>query len=1091
MHREISYADQKFQQESRLFLYAFTALIGLLLVADLVFPTSLWRSFAEWSSDNGVPLPKDHFLFGYQLALYAAVLGGARVLYGSLDSLLQGRLGADLALAIACIAAILFEKYDVAAEVVFIGLLGECLEHFTFGRTQRALRQIVEICPRRCWRLREGREERVLTSELQVGDRIVVKPGARVPADGVVIEGRSAVDVSALTGESVPVDKGPGDEVLAGALNQFGALTLEAKRVAEQTVVGRVIELTARALQDKAPLERTADRLARYFLPVVLGIAFMTFTIGFVVYGRAYLRSTSVEGNFKTEVLRPASNPALAVLVVACPCALILATPAAVIAAMGRLAGTGVLLKRGAALERLAAVRAFAFDKTGTLTEGKLELGEVVPLSGMTREELLRTAAAAEQKSEHALAKLIIHEAARLNLTPDPVVEFQAHPGSGVVARTATATILVGNRRLLAEQGVALSDEVLALLDSLDTRGQTVLLVARDGQVLGAIGARDRIRPEAAEVLTQLRNAGVTDMAMLTGDRAAAAYEVAAALGITEVHAELLPAQKAAFIADWQKKQRVAMVGDGINDAPALACADVGLAIGGSGTDIAAEAGDIVLMGEPLRHLPLLVRLSRQTVTIIKQNILVFAFGVNALGILLVWLWQLFAPQEWADQGPVIGVVYHQVGSLLVLLNSMRLLWFDRTATSPALHGVRQHMEGLNHWLEHRFDLDEALHTASHHWRKIVAGVTVFVLATWFASGLTQINAEEVGLVRRFGRALPEDLEPGLAWRWPWPIETVTKVQPRRVQTVEIGFRTVGGGPAVPAARSWSSAHGNDGLRRVPDEAVMMTGDGNLIELQATVRYRISKPHVYLFAVADAPNVLRSAAEAVLRERVSGETFAELLTADRARFHDEVLQRLQNRCAEYGPDGLGVSLDGIALHDLHPPQEVVSAYHAVTKAMEARDRRINDAYAAALRRERDQEGKNLEVVRQAQAAKQEKIALATARQAAFLARYQARTQLSLKQEGLLLLDLFQESLRGRTSQDLEHDYLRKRADLLKQQADLVDFRLYWEMLTVTLAGREKVVIDADQVPGRRHLFLMPLEPFRMMLPPALPPRGEP
>jgi Cu+-exporting ATPase len=1088
MHRELSHADQQFRPESRAFLYVFTAVVGLLLGADLLFRTDTWPAFAEWSADNGVPLPKDNLLFGLPLALYAALLGGARALYGALDSLLQGRLGADLALAVACIAAIYFEKYDVAAEIVFIGLLGECLEHFTFGRTQRALRTIVEICPRRCWRLRDGREERVLASELQVGDHVVVKPGARVPADGVVLEGRSAVDVSALTGESVPVDKGPGDEVLAGSLNQFGALTVEAKRVAEQTVVGRVIELTARALQDKAPLERTADRLARYFLPVVLGLAFVTFAAGFVVYGRAYLRSPT-GGNFKADVLRPAGNPALAVLVVACPCALILATPAAVIAAIGRLAGTGVLLKRGAALERLAAVRAFAFDKTGTLTEGKLELGDVVVVPGVTREELLRTAATAEQKSEHLLAKLIVHEAARLNLTPDAVIDFQAHPGSGVAARTGTATILVGNPRLLAEQDVVLLSDVLAEVENLGARGQTVLLVARNGQVLGAIGARDRVRPEAVEVLAQLRSAGIADIALLTGDREAAAREVAAALGLTEVHAELLPADKAAFIEKWQKQHPVAMVGDGINDAPALARADVGVAIGGSGTDVAAEAGDVVFMGDPLRHLPLLLRLSRQTVSIIKQNIVVFAFGVNIAGILLVWLWQLLAPSaEWADKGPVVGVVYHQVGSLLVLLNSMRLLWFERTTTGPTMQRVRRRWEGVNNWLEHRFDFDEALHTASHHRGKIVAGAVVLLVLLWALSGFTQINADEIGIVRRFGRALPQDLEPGLTWRWPWPIESVTRVKPRRIQTVEVGFRSTGEGPALPAARAWSSQHGNDGVRRVSDEAVMMTGDGNLIELQATVRYRISNPRVYLFETADAPSVLRSAAESVLRDLVSGETFAALLTSDRARFGDEVLKRLRQRCDEYGPRGLGVTLDGVALHDLHPPQEVVPAYHDVTRAMEKRDRSVNEARADALRQERKQEAESLKTVRDAEAEKYAKIAAAQAQHDAFMARYQARTQLSLKQEGRLLLGALELSLQDRSPEEVERAYLQSRDEALKQQAALTDFRLYWEMLAAALSGREKVIVDADKVPGRRHLFLVPLEPFRMMFP-AMPPRG--
>src|SRR6516225_9394193 len=273
MHREISHTEQAFYRERNLSLYLMTGLIGILIGADL------WPSLAGWLSAKGLELPswQREFYGNYRFALLAAVLGGARILYGSVESLLEGRLGADLALAIATIAAILIGEPLVAAEVVFIGMLGECLESFTFERTQRAIRRLVEVFPRRCWLLRDGQEVRVLTSELQVGDRVVVKPGARVPVDGVVIDGRSAVDTSALTGESLPVDKGPNDEVLAGSLNQLGALTIEARRVAEHTIVGQVIEMTARALQDKAPLERTADRLARYFLPTVLGLAAITF----------------------------------------------------------------------------------------------------------------------------------------------------------------------------------------------------------------------------------------------------------------------------------------------------------------------------------------------------------------------------------------------------------------------------------------------------------------------------------------------------------------------------------------------------------------------------------------------------------------------------------------------------------------------------------------------------------------------------------------------------------------------------------------------------------------------------------------------
>src|SRR5262245_8849765 len=515
MHREVSPSERLGHPETPLSLYLLTALLGALLAADP------WPALAGliWPGGSGAWLPVwPREVFGYRFALIAAVLGGSRVLYNSLESLFDGKLGADLALALACIAAILIGEPLVAAEVVFIGMVGEVLESLTFQRTQRAIRTLIEITPRRCWVLREGQEVRILVSELKPGDRVVVKPGARVPADGVVIEGRSTLDVSALTGESLPVEKGPGDEVLAGSLNQHGALTVEARRVAEQTVVGRVLEMTVQALKDKGRVERQADRLARYFLPAVLAVAAVTFLAGLLLYAGPWARPDDGPRLSLSEAARLATYPALSVLVVACPCALILATPAAVLAALGRLAGTGVLIKGGAALERLAEVNAFAFDKTGTLTEGRLELGDVLPLQGVTAEELLRAAATAEQRSEHPLARLLLASVsgewgvgggeqqpeARTSLptphSPLPTVDdFRAHPGGGVTARTGGHTLVVGTRRLLEEQGIAVPPEARALLEQLDASGQTALLVARDGALLGAVGARDRVRPEAAE----------------------------------------------------------------------------------------------------------------------------------------------------------------------------------------------------------------------------------------------------------------------------------------------------------------------------------------------------------------------------------------------------------------------------------------------------------------------------------------------------------------------------------------------------------------------------------------------------------------
>jgi Cu+-exporting ATPase len=1083
MHRELRQGEEAFERESPLALYLLTGLLGLLLAADL------WPVFVRWLASVGGPSlaswPND--IGGYRIALIAAVIGGARTLYGSINSLLEGRIGADLALAIACVAAVLLNEPLVAAEIVIIGMAGECLEFFTFERTQRAVRGLVELCPRRCWRLRDGREERILVSELRAGDVVVIKPGGRVPADGTIIDGRSTLDVSALTGESLPADKASGDEVLAGSLNQTGALTVETKRVAEHTVVGQVIELTARALKDKAPLERTADRLAKYFLPAVLSLAALTFLGSLLIHTSGWFRAADSPRLAFAAAARLSVYPALSVLVVACPCALILATPAALVAALGKLAGTGILIKGGSALERLAGVTSFAFDKTGTLTEGRVELGEILPFGDVRTEELLRAAATAEQRSEHPLARLLVDEARHRGLELDPVEEVEAQPGSGVRARSAAGLLLIGNPRLLEDNGVAISAEAKGAIARLDGAGQTVLLVARAGVVLGAIGARDRLRPDAHSVIAELRALGIGEVALLTGDRRAVAQAIAATVGLSEVHAELLPARKAEWVAEKQSVGRkVAMVGDGINDAPALARADVGLAIGGSGADVAAEAGDIVLMlgkgGDPLRSIPMLVRLARETVRIIRQNIIVFAFGVNAVGILLTaWLWPMVVPASWYEQGPVAAVVYHQFGSLAVLLNSMRLLWFERH--SPTFERFSKRFQGFNDWLEHRLDFDEAAHWLGHHWRSVAGGLVALALLAYAASGFTQVGPDEVGVVRRFGRPLPEDLDPGLHWRWPWPIEEVTLLQPDRVRTVEIGFRTFLPS-AFAGARSWSSQHGNDGVQRVAEEAVLITGDGNLVEVQATLQYTVADARTFLFGSADPVALLRSATESVLREMAASRTFAALLTSDRSRLHREALERLRMRTSELGPGGLGVQLQGLSLHDMHPPQEVVQAYHNVTEAMEARDERINQARATAMTAEREQTAKSKQTILRAEAEKEQAIRLAQARLEEFRARYRTRSELPLATEFRLMGDMSKAVANGQDLNAASRDYQRRRGELLATQAALTDFRLYWQRIGDALAGRDKVIIDAERVPGRRHLWLAPFDPPR--LPPAAP-----
>ncbi len=961
MHREISHIDEVFHPEHNYTLYLMTIVMGVLIGADL------WLMFAGWPVGwtNTVSLGP---LGEWRLGLLAALLGAARILYTSMESLVEGRLGADLALGIACIAAILLGEPLVAAEVVFIGLLGECLESFTFERTQKAIRKLVEVQPRRCWLLKDGQEVRVFTDQIGVGDTVVVKPGARIPADGRVVEGRSAVDTSTLTGEAIPVDKGPGDEVLAGSLNQFGALTVECERVSEQTVVGRVIKLTSEALKNKANIERTADRMARYFLPVVLGLALITFLGGMLYYGTTWFRGAEAATIEWKVTLRMATYPSLAVLVVACPCALILATPAAIIAALGRLAGTGVLLKGGGALERLATVSAFAFDKTGTLTEGKLKLGDVVGLHGIDENHLLWLAASAEQRSEHPIAQVILSEAKNRNISLTEVQDFQAHPGAGVSAQTSEGKLIVGNRRLMEEQGIHLGPEVEEALSKFDETGQTTLLVARDNQIRGIIGARDEVRDQALGVLQQLRELGIGDIALLTGDRKAVAKTIAEQLEISNVHAEVLPAQKAEIIGQMKKaaeakgkaeaegkrgfatspEGHVAMVGDGINDAPALARADVGLAIG-SGTDVAAEAGDIVFMGDPLKPLPLLVKLSRETVAIIRQNILIFAFGVNIVGIVLTaWLWPILWPlivellgwQDWAAESTtssvIAAVVYHQFGSLAVLLNSMRLLWFERTGEGTTIGRIRSAFQGADKWMENNLNVGEAIHTVAHHWKITLLTVALLTVGIYFLSGFTQINAGELGIAQRFGKVVDE-LKPGLHYRWPWPIESVVRIKPDAIRTVTLGYR-VDEKTKSPESFSWNTEHAEQ--QRIPDESRTITGDGYFIELQVALHYRVSDPKVYLFEVRDPDQVIRAALEGTMRELAIQKSVPRMLTENRKELEGKALAEVTKRCQSYGPNGIGVEFESLALRDLHPPPEVVPAYLKLSKTLETNEKKM-------------------------------------------------------------------------------------------------------------------------------------------------------
>ncbi len=1102
MHRDFDSTETPFRPRGNGALYLITGLLAALLLADL------WPQLAKWLTESVYPTPTwaTTELFGFRFALIAAVLGGARVLYGSLEKLTEGRVGADLAIAIACVAAILIGQPLVAAEVVFIGLVGECLEAFTFDRTQRALGKLTELFPQRCWVIRDGVEVRVLTSAVVIGDSVVVKPGGRVPVDGVVFDGRSEVDSSALTGESLPVEKAAGDAILAGSIVRNGALTIRTEKIDRQTVAGKVIELTAQALKSKSKGERQADRLARYFLPAVLGIALAVFlaNVGYQYFG------SQPEGKKISlgAAGRVAVYPALAVLVVACPCPLVLATPAAVIAALGRLAGTGILIKSGAALERLAEVRGFAFDKTGTLTEGKLELGDIRPAPDIGEEELLRAAALAEFRSEHPIAELILGEIARRQWVVTEPETFTAFPGGGASATLGDTTVLIGTRRFLTEQGLPESTGADEALKHFDESGQTPLLIARNGTYLGAIGARDRLRPEAPGVLADLQALGIQPLVLLTGDRSAVAQTISANLGLSVVRAELLPAQKAEALQSLGVP--MAFVGDGINDAPALAGAHVGIAIG-TGTDVAAHAGDVIMMGEPLRPLPMLIRLSRETAKVIRQNIVWFGFGVNFAGILLTGvLWPLFATgPEWYERAPLAGAIYHQLGSILVLLNSMRLLGFERKSASAVVGRAREAGRNMDRWIN-AVHLDDVLHELAHRWKPILGGVLALSLLGWIASGFTAIAADEVGVVRRFG-AVKDDLSPGLHVRWPWPVEAVTRVKPAEVRTVEIGFRLLSddkiqqlelarveqnklrraGSKANDGGLTWASSHA-EGISRQTDESLMLTGDGDLIELLATIRYTIDDPRGYLFHSKNPDAVLRSVAEAVFRELIAARSFQNLLGTGRPEFERAAQIKLAERLKEAAPGGLGVRIDGLTIHDLHPPQEVVAAYHAVADAIQKRDTVVNNATSEAARTNSRANDDGLRTVRSAEAEAHRRTAEATATRDVMLGWQAARNSLTPEDDAKLNAELEDRVKRGQDRAVVAAEIQTRRQQLIAARRSLTDFRLGLAAITAVLKTRDKILIDADKLPGTRKLYLIDPDLMPRVQPGGVPlayPRG--
>lgn len=612
-----------------------TALTGVGLVAAVVGSLLAW--------------PWWFVVASYVLAYLA---GGLPATKEALLALREGSLDINLLMVLAALAAAGVGEPRDGAILLFLFSLAGTLEHYAMGNTKRSVAALMDLRPDEAnKRLADGSTVRVRVEELVVGDAVVVRPGERIPVDGVVTAGSGAVDQSSITGESVPVDKQPGDKVFAGSVNKNVLLSVAVSAPAAQSTLARMIDLVTEAQEKRSPSERFGDWFGeRYTIAVLVG------SVGALLVF-LFLGFETQEAFYKAATL----------LVVASPCAIVISVPAAVLSALAAAARSGVLFKGGAALEDFGKVTAIAFDKTGTLTNGAMQVTSVVPLSTQSEEAVLVVAATLETHSDHPLARSIVRYATEKGVAVVHDGDAAAVPGKGVLATIHGRQHWAGNRILAAEQGVEFSAEDTARIEALERAGETPVLVGAGAELLGVIGLADTIRTSAAEALDALRRSGVRECAMLTGDSTVVAAAIGTQLGFTEhqVFGSLLPEQKVERIqALGTGKQMVAFVGDGVNDAAALATARVGVAMGVAGSDVALEAADVALLSDDLKQLAFAYRLSKKANRIIRQN-LIFACGIMAVMVVAT----LFA-----DLPLPLGVIGHEGGTLLVVANGLRLL---------------------------------------------------------------------------------------------------------------------------------------------------------------------------------------------------------------------------------------------------------------------------------------------------------------------------------------------------------------------------------------------------------------------------------
>ena len=597
--------------------------VRLLVLSAVLSAPLLFQMAGMIPGAGGWELPR---WWQFALATPVQFIVGWRFYRGAYHSLMGGGANMDVLVALGTSAAWLHSSvvtlmglsghhvyFEASAVLITLIVLGKVLEERAMGRTSEAIKKLMGLQAKTARVLRDGEEREVPVGEVRVNDVVMVRPGEKYPVDGIILEGMTSADESMLTGESVPVAKGEGDSVTGATLNIDGAVTFRATKVGKDTVLAQIIRMVEQAQGSKAPIQRTADRVSGIFVPIVLGIALVTYILW------------DFMGPFT-----PALINAVAVLVIACPCALGLATPTAIMVGTGKGAEAGVLIKGGESLETAHRLDAVILDKTGTLTKGAPVVTDLLPLNGLSQEELLRLAASAERGSEHPLGKSIVDEAGARGVELLEMRDFRAFPGHGLEAEVGGRKIYLGNEKFMAERGVDAPGSVDEIR-RFESQGKTVVLVADDGGLLGVIGVADSLRENSAEAVAALQSMGI-EVYMLTGDNERTAQTIAAEAGISHVMADVMPDEKAAMVQRLKREgKKVGMVGDGINDAPALAAADVGFAIG-SGTDIAMEASDITLMQGDLMGVVAGIHLSKTVLRKIRQN-LFWAFFYNILGI--------------------------------------------------------------------------------------------------------------------------------------------------------------------------------------------------------------------------------------------------------------------------------------------------------------------------------------------------------------------------------------------------------------------------------------------------------------------------